>query len=60
MANKDKLTFVKSSKTKAKTTKTEIKPETTPVEQEREDTVGEPQRPEQSRTSDTDIDIMVE
>ncbi len=60
MANKDKLTFVKSSKTKAKTTKTEIKPETTPVEQEREDTVGELQRPEQSRTSDTDIDIMVE
>lgn len=60
MANKDKLTFVKSSKSKGKSSKAASKPDTTPVEQENTEAVEEPKQTEQSRTSDADIDIMVE
>lgn len=57
MANKDKLTFVKT-KTKAKSGKSSDKPDTEPVEQAPS---AEEQQPEvESRTSGADIDIMVE
>jgi len=57
MANKDKLTFVKS-KTKAKTGKVSDKPETEPVEQSPAATEQPPEA--EPRTSGADIDIMVE
>ena len=64
MANKDKLTFVKSSKSKSKSAKSDSKadskPETTPVEQSTVSDAAEKESEQNARTSDADIDIMVE
>ena len=56
MANKSKLTFVKASKSKSKS---KGKPETTPVETD-EETAPVEEAAAEPRTSDADIDIMVE
>ena len=58
MANKDKLTFVKSKAKTVKSGKTADKPETEPVEQNAP--VQEQQPEVEPRTSGADIDIMVE
>ncbi len=63
MANKDRLTFVKAGKSKskaAKADKADAKPETTPVEQEAVPETAEKEPEQNARTSDADIDILVE
>ncbi len=68
MANKDKLTFVRASKTKKTKTAAAEKAAAEPIGEERPKTApaeeisagGEPNGPLPSRTSDSDIDIMVE
>lgn len=60
MANKERLTFVKTGKTKVKTAKSSDKPEATPVEQQPDVIVDDGSSVISSRTANMDIDIMVE
>ena len=60
MANKERLTFVKTGKTKVKTAKSSDKPEATPVEQQPDVIVDDGSSVISSCTANMDIDIMVE
>ena len=60
MANKERLTFVKVSKSKTKSSKSSDKPETTPVEQDSDAVSDDEGASVSSRTANMDIDIMVE